>query len=107
MWQEFPLSPPSVNSSSLLRPLLFTSHTSKFYSHMDHYVYPLESRIGTELEVIRSNMTSTSQDKDSVAMETKPILKRTLMECVATDVPRVLFSFMPRVCEDKNKIEEE
>ena len=99
--QDFPLSPSSVNNSPLLQPLLFTSHTSNLYTHSTHVISPLSCKLEDELEIISSTASSDSASSNKAPldpMETSLATDQQLLECVPTEMPRFLFTFVvPKV----------
>lgn len=96
--QDFCLSPQAIHSSSLLRSFVFTSHTSRFYSHLNQIVYPISYKVGHELDIIHSTAVDKRETStDDRAMITDAVPERKYQSCVPTDSPKILNTFMPKV----------
>ena len=102
LWPSFSLSSTAIESSSVLQPLVFTSHTSHTYTHTLHFVLSLRGQRATaELKEISSTVSETrdrclpSTSSSTGDGEAEGGVE--LRECVPTDMPAFLLAYCPKV----------
>lgn len=106
LWPSFPLSPPSLTDSPLLRGLVFASHTHSGYSHVTHRIYPLRTFAHTsaELTKISSTVNEGLEGVKGEAEELANLLQGgvetapTFEYVCWTDMPLFLITYTPKVC---------
>ena len=102
LWPSFSLSSTAIESSSVLRPLVFTSHTSHTYTHTLHFILSLRGQRATaELKEISSTVSETRDrclpSTSSSTGDGEAEGGMELRECVPTEMPTFLLAYCPKV----------
>lgn len=95
LWPSFALSPATIANSSVMQPLIFTSHTSHTYTHTQHSLLSLRGqRAIAELKEISSTVSETTTDPSSLtgASDVGACQRVELRECVPTEMPLFLLA---------------
>ena len=101
LWPSFALSPAAIANSSVLQPLVFTSHTSHTYTHTQHSFLPLRGqRAIAELKEISSTVSETTDPSSLTGMSDGGACQRVeIRECIPTEMPLFLLAPCSKVSQ--------